>query len=510
MAVPTDLPSELTAPTGRRFAMALGVALLLWGALVGGIGYLLYSRTYWLRDADEANLREWLDEARIYRKSLPELAAEYIDLHDREKLREGDDPVIQKRQEIAEQLKRLADPTRIYQGQIPLFPDIYRLVLQFPGMDWPAIDWISPLPRPRPQLKATNELTYHVLGESEPRAVLTCEYRLHAFNLRQRETEEAQHRFAWVVCLAAAAGLPAFLWVYLAFKREQAHEEARLAAQSRAAAAEKAALELRSQFFANIGIMAGSYAHNIKNLLIRPNDLLVRCAEADGVGTAQKTMLGDIRNTLTTVTERLQEILQTIRHDPTQAKPAVLNVNSLMERLSNTWTDLARDRWKLTLSTELANGPVFVKGDQSHLIQMLENLLFNARDATFEMRNVLREQARAAADDIERQKSLLNSAAWRGEVVLRTRSRHDAAILEVVDNGIGMSEEVRQRCTETHFSTKRENALFEGLSAGMGLGLSFVIMVLEHHRAILEIDSAPRKGATFRVIIPNAGVGVRP
>ena len=32
--------------------------------------------------------------------------------------------------------------------------------------------------------------------------------------------------------------------------------------------------------------MAGSYAHNIKNLLVRPNDLLARCIEADGVDPA--------------------------------------------------------------------------------------------------------------------------------------------------------------------------------------------------------------------------------
>jgi hypothetical protein len=50
-----------------------------------------------------------------------------------------------------------------------------------------------------------------------------------------------------------------------------------------------------------------------------------------------------------------------------------------------------------------------------------------------------------------------------------------------------MSEDVRRRCTETHFSTKRDNALFAGLSAGMVLGLSFVQLILEHHRATLEI-----------------------
>ena len=78
MAVPTDLPSELAAPTGRRFTMALAVVLALWAALVGGFAYLLYSRTYWLREADEANLREWLDEYRNFRKSLPDLVREYV------------------------------------------------------------------------------------------------------------------------------------------------------------------------------------------------------------------------------------------------------------------------------------------------------------------------------------------------------------------------------------------------------------------------------------------------
>ena len=49
---------------------------------------------------------------------------------------------------------------------------------------------------------------------------------------------------------------------------------------------------------------------------------------------------------------------------------------------------------------------------------------------------------------------------------LRTRRDGDRAILEVQDNGIGMTEEVRRQCTQTHFSTKRDNALYEGYNAG--------------------------------------------
>ena len=74
-----------------------------------------------------------------------------------------------------------------------------------------------------------------------------------------------------------------------------------------------------------------------------------------------------------------------------------------------------------------------------------------------------------------------------------------ARTLTIRDNGIGMTEEVRQNCLRTHFTTKRDNALYEGYSAGMGLGLSFVAVVLEHHGSELEVESEPLKGATFRM-----------
>jgi signal transduction histidine kinase len=142
--------------------------------------------------------------------------------------------------------------------------------------------------------------------------------------------------------------------------------------------------------------------------------------------------------------------------------------------------------------------------------QALENLLFNARDATFEMRNHLREQARhnvqasggPIQSDTAQRQALIAAAAWKGVVVLRTRRQGSRAVLEVQDNGIGMTEEVRRRCTETHFSTKRDNALFAGLSAGMGLGLAFVSVILEHHGGSLEIVSQPLQGACFRLSLP--------
>src|SRR5205823_9629617 len=69
--------------------------------------------------------------------------------------------------------------------------------------------------------------------------------------------------------------------------------EQRLATQ----AAERQALELKSHLYASIGIMAGSYAHNIKNLLVRPNDLLRRCLDSDGLPADKQHMLHEVRQT---------------------------------------------------------------------------------------------------------------------------------------------------------------------------------------------------------------------
>ena len=254
--------------------------------------------------------------------------------------------------------------------------------------------------------------------------------------------------------------------------------------------------------------MAGSYAHNIKNLLVRPNDLLRRCLEADGLSGDQQGMLHEVQQTLGTVTERLQQILRTVRRDPNRTEQTVLDLNAVLRDLERTWRDLARDRYKLDVELELGEdgGPLWIAGDFSHLQQAVENLLFNARDATFEMRNHLRDAARRdeKLDAATRRQALIAAAAWKGRVVMRTGRVGNEVVLEVRDNGAGMTEEVRRRCLETHFTTKRDNAIYEGQNTGMGLGLSFVSAIFEHHRARMEIESGPLKGATFRVRFPGA------
>jgi signal transduction histidine kinase len=523
-----------------RYVRGLAPPVLVWALFVAVLVDTIRSRIHGDEEYDKAALREWIDETRVFRATLPEMVREYVQLAEPGK--ERPDLLLVQSQLIQEELESLGNVTKMYQGQLPLFPTIYRLELDFrdvPGQPLEPIVWESKIPRPR-QSRQVRRLQYAVLGPTDPRAVLRFEYQLHAYNTRQRDEEAANIRLQWLSGLAAAATALTVGWVVLVRRREREREQQRLLARQQidqaerlvlegelrrqeaerrgeeaerklleqrlaTQAAEGQALELKSQLYASIGIMAGSYAHNIKNLLVRPNDLLRRCMEADGLSTDQDYMLREVRETLGTVTERLQQILQTVRRDPSHSEMTRLDLAQLVAEIRRTWEDLAREKWKLILTAERDAEPLWIRGDWSHLQQAVENLLFNARDATFEMRNHLREEARHASDLglQDRREALIAAAAWKGMVVLRPYRQGDEAILEVRDNGSGMTEEVRRRCTETHFSTKRNNAVYEGNTTGMGLGLSFVSVILEHHQARLEIESAPLGGTLFRVRFPS-------
>jgi signal transduction histidine kinase len=511
--------------------------------LIGWLAYLLVERGRMGPEIDQANLREWLDEARPFRKTLPDLVREYAPL-----VVAGQSDLAQtKAAEIDEQLSAMTDPTRMFPSQLPLFPELYRLeVALTQAPEGSKIVWDSPVPRPRRQNSNQIQELTHPVTDAAGKMVgyVRCEYRLHAFNKLQRDERQRQ-AVTWVAAAVALGGsVLALAWVYLFLRRERRRELAQLesekalehaevvtlnakiqareaereaeelqrqmmqqrieaaTAQARAAEAEKKTIEVQSQLYAGIGIMAGSYAHNIKNLLVRPNDLLARCLETPDLPAAQSTMLGEVQATLATVTERLQMILKTVRRDPTNAEMTVLDLNALIAETGQTWTTIANEKWKMHLHTTPAPTPLRIRGDLAHLQQAIENLVFNARDATFEMRNHLRDTARDVRDAAKRRQALIDAASWRGEVTVRGSADAAYAILEVSDTGIGMTPDVRAKCLETHFSTKRDNALYEGYNAGMGLGLSFVAMVLEHHHAELTITSTPLHGATFRIRFP--------
>src|SRR5205085_2638269 len=303
----------------------------------------------------------------------------------------------------------------IYPGQLPLFPVIFRLEVGFDDelkgqfhhdLNLKPVVWDSDQPRRSAQYRQLKR--FDLAGE--PGVYVEADYHLHAFMQKQfKEREEASRKILlgglglFFACLAIA-------WGYANHLRERQREQHRLLAEQKVneaerrhlqeelrrqeaerkhQQAERQNLELKSQMLANISITAGSYAHNIKNLLVRPNDLLRRCLEESPGPHEQARMLVEVKQTLGTVTERLQQILQTVRRDPSKSERVRIDLNALLREIHRTWADMARDKWKLAVELDLTEDgrPIWIEGDLSHLEQVLENLLFNARDATFEMRN---------------------------------------------------------------------------------------------------------------------------
>ena len=117
-------------------------------------------------------------------------------------------------------------------------------------------------------------------------------------------------------------------------------------------------------------------------------------------------------------------------------------------------------------------GPV--PGTANELEQVLLNLLKNAAQAIH-----LRE------DDRE-----------PGRIILRTRLNPPWAEIQVEDNGIGMSENVRKRTFEPFFTTKEI-----GQGTGLGLSVSYFI-ITNNHKGQMEVQSTPGLGTCFTLRLP--------
>ncbi|MFC1835655.1 ATP-binding protein [Thermodesulfobacteriota bacterium] len=66
--------------------------------------------------------------------------------------------------------------------------------------------------------------------------------------------------------------------------------------------------------------------------------------------------------------------------------------------------------------------------------------------------------------------------------------------IRVTDDGIGMSEEVRERLFSKFYSTKG--------SKGTGLGLVITRKVVQEHGGVIDVESQPGEGTTFHARIP--------
>jgi signal transduction histidine kinase len=114
--------------------------------------------------------------------------------------------------------------------------------------------------------------------------------------------------------------------------------------------------------------------------------------------------------------------------------------------------------------------------DESRLEQVFINLLTNARDAIVE--------AHGEAG---------------GTIQIRSRVLSGSELeIEISDNGIGMTEEIKSRIFNPFFTTKE-------VGKGTGLGLSISHGIVQDHGGSISCASERGKGTTFRIRLPLYG-----
>jgi signal transduction histidine kinase len=222
-----------------------------------------------------------------------------------------------------------------------------------------------------------------------------------------------------------------------------------------------------------LGRMANGIAHDFNNALapiLGFSELILMKPET--LNDPKKVrnyveMINSAAQDSAKVVARLREFYR-YRDESEVFTPVVIN-DVVLQAIS-----LTQPRWKdqalaaginIDVRTEMGDVPT-VPGNEVELRELLVNLLFNAIDAI----------------------------PKRGTVIVRTAVQGRWVVLTVVDDGIGMSAEIKARCLEPFFSTKEDQ--------GTGLGLGSVYGIARRHQGEIEIQSEEGRGTSVSVFLP--------
>jgi len=80
-------------------------------------------------------------------------------------------------------------------------------------------------------------------------------------------------------------------------------------------------------------------------------------------------------------------------------------------------------------------------------------------------------------------------------IVIKTSTEGEYAKIEIIDNGPGIPDHVKDRIFEPFFTTK-------AVGKGTGLGLSIVYSIIEKHHGTLDVETVPDAGTSFIIKLP--------
>jgi signal transduction histidine kinase/ActR/RegA family two-component response regulator len=284
---------------------------------------------------------------------------------------------------------------------------------------------------------------------------------------------------AWIVHTKPVQPSDAVREIFQLFTTRAAHELLR--EQTEAETEQLRAQLLQVQKMESIGRMAGGLAHDFNNLLTA---VLGYIELAQGALPPNNSAQGFLNNAITAVEKAAgvtRQLMTLARQQPMQRQ--LVNLNTVVQeavQIAQTWMPAS-----IQIQTYLSESLWRTEADPSQLLQVLQNLLLNARDAIPEAGGIV---------TVETQNIVLNLEYARthyqvvpGEYVM----------LMVTDTGVGMKPYVRERIFEPFFTTKPRGQ-------GTGLGLSIVYSIVNQLGGHIWVYTEEGKGTTFKIYLPRA------
>jgi signal transduction histidine kinase len=87
------------------------------------------------------------------------------------------------------------------------------------------------------------------------------------------------------------------------------------------------------------------------------------------------------------------------------------------------------------------------------------------------------------------------------QVKINLHSTGDGVVLQVADQGLGISEEDQAQLFTEFFRSNNPEAVAQ---PGTGLGLAIVKRIVDRHRGTVTVESALGRGSTFTIALPAA------
>ena len=229
-----------------------------------------------------------------------------------------------------------------------------------------------------------------------------------------------------------------------------------------------------------IGLLAGGLAHDFNNQLYAVSGFAHFIGRDPGLSPAARQDLLELQKVADRMASLTRQLLAFARQQV--LAPETLDLNAAIEDTMPMLQRLIGSNTKIEL--QLAPGPKWVRVDRAQLVQVLLNLIINARDAMAEGgRIVLRT---------------LTLEVSPGHVLDRLGLPVEAgayAALSVTDTGKGIPPEHMPHIFEPFYTTKE-------VGVGTGLGLATVEGVVAQSGGRIQIESIVDRGTTIRVLLP--------